>query len=192
MFLGANIFGAQFGAYSFKNYVPIIAAMIVAGVVGEIAHNAKMRRQKRDQARRISRLRQLVRKQKVRRDMALLDAEKQEREALERREAARRRLYRSGRIDRQWRMQRRNRETDLAGPRERFENDFDPYAYFEVLAERRRASLSSNSEPLQPAAVQVPSDSRPERQVPQPAEAKSSDEDEKHPRDGKSPSTGLA
>lgn len=95
MHMAANIFGAQFGAYSFKNYVPIIAAVVVAAVVGEISYNAKMKRQRREQAQRISRLRQLVRKQRMRRDLALLEAEKQERRALERRGAARRHLYRS-------------------------------------------------------------------------------------------------
>lgn len=94
MHMGANIFGAHFGAYTFKNYVPIIAAVVVAAVVGEIVYNAKMKRHRRDQAQRISRLRQLVRKQRMRRDLAMMEADQQERRARERRAAARRHLHR--------------------------------------------------------------------------------------------------
>lgn len=93
MSIGASILGAHFGAYSFKNYVPVIAAAVVAAVVGEIAHNARTKRQQREQAQRLSRLRQQVRKQRMRRDLALLEAEKQEIEAMERRAAEMRHLY---------------------------------------------------------------------------------------------------
>ncbi|KAL8425323.1 hypothetical protein Efla_001705 [Eimeria flavescens] len=102
MNLGATIFGAHFGAYSFKNYLPVIAAVIVAAVVGEIAHNARVKKQSRAQAERISRMRQLVRKQRMKRDMALLVAQQQEVEAMKRRAAAQRLLYRPEAIDRRY------------------------------------------------------------------------------------------
>ncbi|OEH78932.1 hypothetical protein cyc_05775 [Cyclospora cayetanensis] len=82
MHLGSQIFGAQFGAHSFKSYIPIIAAILVAAVVGEIAHNAKTRRHQREHVQRLSRMRQLVRRQRRRRDLALLEAEKRERRAM--------------------------------------------------------------------------------------------------------------
>lgn len=190
MYLGASIFGTQFGAYSFKNYVPIIAAVVVAAVVGEIAHNAKVRRQKRDQARRISRLRQLVRKQKMRRDLALLEAEKQEREAMEKREAARRRLYRSQRIDHQWLMQVRNRQHDRFARHARLDSDFDNSDYFDAEPKRQQPTSSRKHETSERAAPKS-SDQNP-KELPQPPAAKSADEEVAQPSEKKSPATGLA
>ncbi|CDI86202.1 hypothetical protein, conserved [Eimeria praecox] len=74
MNVGVRIFGAQFGLYTFKSYIPIIAAVIVAAVVGEIAHNARMKRRRLEEYHRLSRLRRLVRRQRKRRDLALLKA----------------------------------------------------------------------------------------------------------------------
>ncbi|CDJ58039.1 hypothetical protein, conserved [Eimeria maxima] len=81
MNVGARIFGAQFGIYTFKSYLPIIAAVIVAAVVGEIAHNARMKRRQIEEFQRLSRLRRLVRRQRKRRDLALLKAREKARRA---------------------------------------------------------------------------------------------------------------
>ncbi|KAL8443248.1 hypothetical protein Emag_005973 [Eimeria magna] len=128
MNVGAHIFGAHFGAYSFKNYLPVIAAVIVAAVVGEIAHNAKVKRQRREQNERIAKLRQLVRKQKLKRDIALIDAEREEIAAMERRANAKRLLYRPEEIDRPvWQQRPRTRNPGVSVLDElSFEDDYYP------------------------------------------------------------------
>ncbi|KAL8450760.1 hypothetical protein Emed_002398 [Eimeria media] len=128
MNVGAHIFGSHFGAYSFKNYLPVIAAVIVAAVVGEIAHNAKVKRQRREQNERIAKLRQLVRKQKLKRDIALIDAERDEIAAMERRANAKRLLYRPEEIDRPvWQQRPRPRNPAVSVLEElSFEDDYYP------------------------------------------------------------------
>lgn len=110
MNVGPSIFGAHFGAYSFRNYIPLIAAILVAAVVGEIVYNAKLKRQRREQAQRISRMRRQVQRQRMRRDLALLEAEKRAVEDMERRAAARLHLYLPEAIERQlYRMRGRRK-----------------------------------------------------------------------------------
>ncbi|KAL8273638.1 hypothetical protein Esti_002460 [Eimeria stiedai] len=128
MNVGANIFGAHFGAYSFKNYLPVIAAVIVAAVVGEIAHNAKVKRQRRERNEHIAKLRQLVRKQKLKRDIALMDAEREEIAAMERMANAKRLLYRPEEIDRPvWQQRPRNWNPGVSVLEDlSFEDDYYP------------------------------------------------------------------
>ncbi|CDJ42243.1 hypothetical protein, conserved [Eimeria tenella] len=88
MNVGMRIFGAQFGIYSLKNYIPIMAAVVVAAVVGEIAHSARLKRRQLEQAQRLARMRRLVRRQRRKRDLALMEAQKQQRKAIESKWAA--------------------------------------------------------------------------------------------------------
>ncbi|CDJ34431.1 LOW QUALITY PROTEIN: uncharacterized protein EMH_0020250 [Eimeria mitis] len=81
MNVGVRIFGAQFGIFSFKNYVPIIAAVIVAA------------RRRIEEYQRLSRMRRLVRRQRKRRDLALLKAGERARKAAARMAAQRQPHY---------------------------------------------------------------------------------------------------
>lgn len=129
--------------------------------------------------------------------MALLEAEKQERKAMEKREAARRRLYRERRMDEQWLMQARSRHHDRFARHALLESDFDRADYFDSVPERHRRTFSTKSEPPKPTSP-VSSETNPKQSQqppaakPEPPVAKSSGEDEEQPDEEKSPDTGLA
>lgn len=67
MNLGALIVGPNFGQFSFTSYLPLIAAITVSAIVGEIFHSARVSR--------------MIRKRAIRRVLARMHYEQRRRQA---------------------------------------------------------------------------------------------------------------
>ena len=161
----SQIFGAQFGAYSLKSYLPIISAVVVAAVVGEIAHRAKVKRQRLEQAHRVSKMRQLVRRQRMRRDLALLEAEEHERQELQRRAAIRRQMYQEQAYDpAMWNwVGRVRRPSRLEFSGIEYQHPDEPHEYFDAT-KGKQPGIPQNVQ-LRKAAQSQPTETLPKTPI---------------------------